>query len=316
MTKGNRRLRLTALGLMLLGLWEMLALLQGASAGMGWAFRLTSDQGFGETHATHHPVPHEKVLGTARNAGENLPSLCAGENCAGNGSGTNQAFDMAFLDRPGGDGAKPADDSADDATSEIAPRNIGQNSPPSFTGGGEGNVFANGPFIPGEQLGGGSEGPGGPGLFAFNPGIAPFGPGSNPGGKDTVNCNSSQKPRDSGCKTDSNDGAGSGASGETPQLDFSQPPFSFAVIDTGGDGGTSGASGPGGSDGSGTGTGAPDSSGTGAGQGDGSGGGGPSSLSFALDPPIQLPEPVTVSFFALGLAGTFLLRRRPLRSTG
>lgn len=187
MSKGKKkRFRLAVLGLILLGLWGMLALLLGASVGMETHYRanLKADlqPGFGETHATPHPL--DEAAGRSRH--KDLPPLCLGMDCLG----TEEVVSTASLD-------EPVDDGADDATSSIgrprspqgspgtSPFNIAQSGPPDF--------FPNGLFIPG-GLPGGNPNPGRP----ENPS------GGNPNPPDNF------APRNPG---------------DTPPPDFTPPPF-------------------------------------------------------------------------------------------
>ena len=154
LSKGKkRRLRLAALGLILLGLWGMLALLLGASVGKEVRYRadLKADlqPGFGETHAAPHPLgapfPVEEF------SDGNLPPVCLDKDCPG----TARVADAALPDRP-------VDDGTDDATSSI-----GRGSTSSPTPGGPALNFARGGspgfpsslFIPG-GLSGGNPNPG------------------------------------------------------------------------------------------------------------------------------------------------------------
>ena len=159
------------MGLLLLGLWGMLALLLGASVGKETHYRadLKSDlaPGFGETHATR---PH--LLDKAAEAAldKDVFSPCLSADC----------FRREDVVVPGyRDG--PVDDGADDATSSIGgPRNPGGapgTSPLNFAQG----PFPNGLFIPG---GGGNPNPGGRG-----------GPnGGNPNPPDNPNTNPNDTP--------------------------------------------------------------------------------------------------------------------------
>ena len=242
-SRDKRRLKLTALGLILLGLWGMLALLLGASVGMESNRRRTQhpdlERGFGETHATRH----KRVSASVH---EDLPPLCLGQDCPG----IEQAADTAYLRPPGHD--VPGDE-VDDSTSAIGrPRGPETPSPP-FTPGGASDPVPNGFFFP----------------------LGP--PGGNPGGPD------------SGNPVPGGPNAGNPPSpGDTPPPDFTQPPFSNPP---GPDG-----PGPGGPD-SGPGPNRP-------------GPDGPQDGGQEPDPPQQLPEPLTLSLFAGGLAGSFWLRRR------
>src|SRR5690349_1389443 len=116
MSKGKkRRLRLAALGLILLGLWGMLALLLGTSVGRETRYRsdLKADlePGFGETHATPHLL--DGAAGQSADKGlfpadkGPLPP-CVEKHCPG----TDGIVDSALLD-------SPVDDGGDDATSSI-----------------------------------------------------------------------------------------------------------------------------------------------------------------------------------------------------
>ncbi|HWU53869.1 MAG TPA: hypothetical protein VN175_00120, partial [Rhizomicrobium sp.] len=85
-SKGKkRRFRLAALGLILLGLWGMLALLLGASVGRETHYRadLKADlrPGFGETHATPHPLDRQEAA--ERFTDKDLPPPCVGKDCPG-----------------------------------------------------------------------------------------------------------------------------------------------------------------------------------------------------------------------------------------
>jgi len=123
--------------------------------------------------------------------------------------------------------------------------------------------------------------------------------------KNTVNCDSPQNPNDASpqdlkqqaseegnCKTKPEETEL--ANSDPPQelgdpLDFSQPFFSNSVL-VSGSALTNLIEGPDGSEGT-----------------DGSGG--TNGLLLSSDAPVQLPEPLTVSLFAMGLAGALLLRR-------
>jgi hypothetical protein len=379
MAKGNKRLRLAALGLILLGLWGMLALLLGASVGMESGYRVSLLHGSGETHGTPHPLGEAKPNG--RSSHKDQPPICAGENCRG----MEEVVDTALLDQP-------VDNGADDATSEIGPRRGPESSPPSPTPGGGDNAFSN--FIPGTQFGGSSGGVGFGGSGSVGPGfggpgfggpgfggpsnlistqilgnpppsfnsplldVPPGGPGGSPSPGSSADC----VPPDKSSKTTQTDSSGktscsqkdtrlqtadsnsSNNSSNTPPLDFNQPPFSDSVGGPGGPGGSGGTFGavingaiaPGGldvlvvlsgTDGSGGagGSGGPGGTGGtgGAGGTGGTGGtGGPGGsngpdapiVSSAL-PTIELPEPLTLSLFAIGLAGALLLRRRVAHSS-
>lgn len=247
-SRRSREKKLTALGVILLGLWGMLALLLGASVGMESNYRRTvhldMEPGFGETHATRHPR-NEDADGYAPDA---LPPPCLGKDCPG----IEQAADTGY---PGAHRTDVPGDDVDDATSAIG-RPQSPQTPPTFTG----DPVPNWLFVPG---GGGN--PGGPDID--NP---------LPGGPDIHN--PPQNP------------------GDTPPPDFTQPPFSNPPGPDGPGDGPSGPNGPGGPDGP-------------------AGPGGPDGPSNQPDPPQQLPEPLTLSLFAGGLAGSILLRRRRNRSS-
>jgi hypothetical protein len=237
----KKRLRLAALGLILIGLWGMLALLLGDSVGKETHFRadMKSDlePGFGETHATPHPLDK----GTGRST--DLPPLCL--DCLG----TEEVISAASLDRP-------IDDGEDDATSSLGRSRNPEGNPPPL------NIAQGGnPFLPGLFIPGGNPFPGG------TPG------GGNPNPPDNFN------PPDS---TPQN-------SNDTPPPDFTQPPFS--LVPEGPPGG--GAEGPGGQE---------EPRGPQGPQGPGGPG--------TPDQPIQIPEPLTLSLFATGVAGSIWLRRR------
>jgi hypothetical protein len=253
MSKGKkRRLRLAALGLILLGLWGMLALLLGASVGKETRYRadLKADlePGFGETHATR-PHPLDKAAGG--DLDKDLPPLCLSKDCLG----TEEAVDTAYLDRP-------IDDGADDATSAIGRPRGPEGSPNTPTlniaQGGPPNPFPNGLFIPG-GLPGGNPNPGG----SKNP------DGENPDPPD--NPHTPQNPND------------------TPPPDFTQPP-SFSDHPGPDDPGPNGPDEPG-----------PHGP-------DGPPNGGP-------DQPQQIPEPLTLSLFVTGVAGSIWLRRRKTQAS-
>ena len=250
-SKEKRRLKLTALGLILLGLWGMLALLLGASVGRETNYRRTLNAdlqpGFGETHATRHS------LAAGRHGQKDLPPLCVGTDCLDAGQGHN----TAYLSPPGYDVPEgvPSDD-VDDATSAIGRPHGPETSPP--TQGRISDPVPNWLFVPQGPVGGNPGGPGG-----GNP---------VPGGPDIGN--PPQNPND------------------TPPSDFTQPPFSNppgpdapAPTDPGPGPSEPGPNGPGPS---------PDAPPNGGAQPD----------------PQQLPEPLTLSLFAAGLAGAVLLRRR------
>lgn len=231
LSKEKKRLGRTALGMILLGLWGMLALLLGASVGRESDYRRTLNAdlqpGFGETHATRHSLHADKPNG--------LPPLCLTTDCLGVGA------DTAFLEPPLEPPGVPGDE-VDDATSAIGGQRPPQ-TPSSFTQGHGSDPFPNWLFVP---QGGGNPGGSGSG----NP--IPGGPNDNP----------PQNP------------------GSPP--DFTQPPFSNP-----------------------DGPGRPD-----APEGPNSPEGPDSPPKDALDPPQQIPEPLTLSLFAAGLAGSILLRRR------
>jgi hypothetical protein len=252
-SKGKkRRLRLAALGLILLGLWGMLALLLGASVGKETRYRadLKADlePGFGETHATR-PHPLDKAAGG--DLDKDLPPLCLSKDCLG----TEEAVDTAYLDRP-------IDDGADDATSAIGrprgPEGSPDTPPLNIAQGGTPNPFPSGSFIPG-GLPGGNPNPGG----SKNPN------GENPDPPD--NPNTPQNPND------------------TPPPDFTQPP-SFSDHPGPDDPGPNGPDEPG-----------PHGP-------DGPPNGGP-------DQPQQIPEPLTLSLFVTGVAGSIWLRRRKTQAS-
>ena len=235
LSKEKRRLGRTALGMILLGLWGMLALLLGASVGRESNYRRTLNAdlqpGFGETHATRHSLDADKP--------HDLPPPCLTGDCPGVRRGADTAFLEPPLEPPG----VPGDD-VDDATSAIGGQRAPQ-APPSFTQGHSSDPFPNWLFVP---QGGGD--PGGP--DSGNP--IPGGPNDNP----------PQKP-------------------DNPP-DFTQPPYSNP-----------------------DGPGRPDAPGGPAGPG---GPDNPPKDAPQTDPPLQIPEPLTLSLFVAGLAGFLLLRRR------
>jgi len=143
MSKGNKRLRLAGLGLILLGLWGMLALLLGNSVGMETGYRANFLSGSGETPRTQHPQANGK-----------RPANCVGENCAGMEEVVNTA--LLYI---------PLEAGPDDATSAIGPRRGAADSSPGFTSAESGNAFPN--ETPGSQFAG-IAGFGGPGIG--NPG--------------------------------------------------------------------------------------------------------------------------------------------------
>lgn len=146
-SKGKkRRLRLAALGLILLGLWGMLALLLGDSVGKETHYRadLKADlePGFGETRATPHPLDKGAAGSTF------LPPLCLAVDCLG----TEEVVSTAWLDRP-------VDDGTDDATSSIGRSPNPEGNPPPSNIAEGGNPFLPGLFIPGgNPLPGGTPG--------------------------------------------------------------------------------------------------------------------------------------------------------------
>jgi hypothetical protein len=238
----KNRLKLAALGLILLGLWGMLALLMGASIGKETRYRanLMADlrPGFGETHATRpHPLD-EPVLDDEPAVGRDrkgLPPLCLDQDCL-----KKQLAD-------GGYPVRPLDDGADDATSAIGrPRGPEQ---PSLNIARGSDPFPNSLFIPG-------------------------GGGDTSGNPNQGNSNPPQEP------------------GDTPPPDFTQP----LLVGSPGPG-TPGPDGPG-----------PDKPRPDGPKSNGPGPGGP--INDGPDQPLQIPEPLTLSLFAAGLAGSVLLRRR------
>jgi hypothetical protein len=322
MAKGNKRLRLVALGLMLLGLWEMLALLQGVSAGMESNYRQRLAQGFGETHRTLHVLKADSPLGPAAKAADrNLSPVCRDEKC----DGAQKPIQTAMLDGP-------VDYGADDATSAIGPRRESDAAPSNLaatTGGGlpQGSSASGAPFI--GSPGSGPFGFGGPVLGG--PGFAgPNQPGSancttsqesNPSAADAsqAGCNSNAPGGSSGTQLASNTppsdlslssasdtvggnpdpGAPASANSNPPpdsddgkKSDFDAPLSSDLPDGTGGPNDPKGSDGPGGGSGEG-----PDGSG------------------LAPNQPVQLPEPITLSLFGAGLAGVVLLRRRTSHSS-
>lgn len=259
MSKEGRRLRFAALGVILLGLWGMLALLLGTSLGMESNRRraLNPDMapGFGETHATGH-----KNAGISRH--EDLPPPCLGDDCAGIKEGFDSGYPASPTLAPGDEG--------DDATSAIGrPRGPDAPAPAPAPGLTSGSI-PNWLFVPnGDGVLGspeiGNSPPGGPDVG--NPFL---------GGPDIGN--PPQTP------------------GDTSPPDFTQPPLSHPLGPDGPrpNGSDSGPKGPG---------------------SDGSGPDGPPKSGQEIDPPQQLPEPLTLSLFAGGLAGSILLRRRRRHSS-
>lgn len=246
------------MGLILLGLWGMLALLLSASIGKETHFRadLKADlePGFGETHATR---PHILDEGTQAALHKDLLASCLSADCFGR----EDVVDPGYRD-------EPVDDGADDATSSIGRPGSPGGSPGSPSLNIAQGPFSNGLFIPG---GGGNPNPGGSG----NPGGPTGNPPDNPG--------TPQHPND------------------TPPPDFTQPPFSNPP-------GLDSPHGPG-SNGPG-----PDGPGPNGPAPEGPRGpdGPPNGVP---DKPIQIPEPLTLSLFATGVAGSVLLRRRKARTS-
>ena len=175
------------------------------------------------------------------------------------------------------------------------------------------------------------------------------GPGGSPSPGSSTDC----VPPDKSSKTTQTDSSGktscsqndtglqtaesnsSNNSSDTPPLDFNQPPFSDSVGGPGGSGGSGGTFGavvsgaiapggldvlvvPSGTDGPGGAGGSGGPGGTGGTDGSGGPGGanGPDAPIVSSNlPTIELPEPLTLSLFAVGLAGALLLRRRAAHSS-
>ena len=312
MSKRNRRLKLAALGLMLLGLWEMLALMQGASAGREAGYRMRQAPGRGETPSWSRPLAEAGFVsnGATRKA---LP-LCKGNSCWG----IEKPLELARLDNASFTTASfdnPVDDGADDATSAIGPRGGQQASPSDFAPAGPTIPFSPESFGPGRQ-------------FGFSPGIASLGapfafagpsgassqPGETQASEPAAKCQSTSRDLkqpelisgDSGCGTDPDSLADSTMAQNSdglPPPDFTEPPFSDLA----------GGSGAQESAGAVTGvfTVSDDTEASSPGSNGPDGSSGPNGDPAAtLDPPIELPEPVTLGIFAMGLAGTVLTRRR------
>ena len=156
------------MGLLLLGLWGMLALLLGASVGKETHFhadlKTDLEPGFGETHATHrHPLDKDADAALHKD----LLALCLNADCFGR----EDVVVPGYRD-------EPVDDGADDATSSIGrPRGPNSSSGTPSLDIAQG-LFPNGLFIPG---GGGNDNPGGPNGGNPNPpGNAPDDPNTNP----------------------------------------------------------------------------------------------------------------------------------------
>jgi len=316
----------------------MLALLLGASAGMAtrYSAELKADlqPGFGETHATPHLL---KEPGPANGAaGKGLPPPCVDKDCPA----AEEFARTALLDRP-------VDDGADDATSSIGrPRGSeGSSGPNGFSGTGGAPGLGGAPGPGGSPVAGG----GGPGFFPnslFIPRGPVGGPGALPDGSsscspkedgdddskdnesgnekcdsDNVNINNGSNPNPGG-EENLNGGNPNGPQNPDgiPPPDFTQPPFSLAPEGPpngptgpagpgGGSDGPDGPNGPGGPGGPGGPNGPTGPEGPG-GPNTPDGPGGP-----GLDPPLQIPEPLTLSLFAVGVAGSVLLRRRKTHSS-
>lgn len=250
----KRRLRLAALGLILLGLWGMLALLLGASVGKEARYRaeLKADlePGFGVTRAAPHPLADT----AGPSSDKDLLAFCVEKHCPG----ARDFADSALFDRP-------VDDGADDATSSIGRPHGPQNSPdPGFPDHGE---------LPLSIVRGGTPDPFSAPLFI---------PGGLPSGKPNPDGPGNSNPADN---PPDNPGTPHNP-GDIPPLDIILPPFS--------DGPGKVPQGPGGPKG-------PTES-------EGPGG-------TPVEQPQQIPEPLTLSLFAAGLAGSVHLRRRKIHST-
>jgi hypothetical protein len=169
-SKGKkRRFRLAALGLLLLGLWGMLALLLGASVGKETHFhadlKTDLEPGFGETHATHrHPLDKDADAALHKD----LLALCLNADCFGR----EDVVVPGYRD-------EPVDDGADDATSSIGRPRGPDGSPgtPSLNMAQGGAPFPNGLFLPGGLT---NPNPGRPPNGGNPPDSKPDNPGANP----------------------------------------------------------------------------------------------------------------------------------------